>query len=129
MDIFRVVGIGMIAAVLALLVKQHRPELAIQISIVAALLIFLSIAPYFMGIVRMFEDLTGQLSVDVRFFDIVLKIIGVAYIAQLGAELCRDAGESAIASKIELAGKIILLVMAMPIVYSLISLVTGLLSN
>ena len=128
MDIFRVVGIGMIAAILALVVKQHRPELAIQISIVAALLIFLSIAPYFMGIVRMFEDLTDQLSVDVRFFDIVLKIIGVAYIAQLGAELCRDAGENAIASKIELAGKIILLVMAMPIVYSLISLITGLLN-
>jgi len=128
MDIFRVVGIGMIAAILALVVKQHRPELAIQISIVAALLIFLSIAPYFMGIVRMFEDLTDQLSVDVRYFDIVLKIIGVAYIAQLGAELCRDAGENAIASKIELAGKIILLVMAMPIVYSLISLITGLLN-
>ena len=128
MDIFRVVGIGIIAAVLALVVKQHRPELAIQISIVAAILIFLSVAPYFMGIVQMFEDLTDQLSVDVRFFDIVLKIIGVAYIAQLGAELCRDAGENAIAAKIELAAKIILLVMAMPIVYSLISLITGLLN-
>jgi len=128
MDIFRIVGIGVIAAVLALVVKQHRPELAIQISIVAAILIFLSIAPYFMGIIRMFEDLTDQLSIDVRFFDIVLKIIGVAYIAQLGAELCRDAGEGAIASKIELAAKVILLVMAMPIVYSLISLITGLLN-
>jgi len=129
MDIFRVVGIGIIAAVLALVVKQHRPELAIQISIVAAILIFLSIAPYFMGIIQMFEDLSGQLAVDVRFFDIVLKIIGVAYIAQLGAELCRDAGENAIAAKIELAAKVVLLVMAMPIVYSLISLITGLLSN
>ena len=127
MDIFRIVGIGFVAAVMALLVRQHRPELAIQISIAAAVIIFLQIAPYFLGIVQMFRDLTDQLSVDVRFFEIVLKIIGIAYITGLGAELCRDAGENAIAAKIELAGKIILLVMSMPIVYSLISLVTNLL--
>jgi len=127
MDIFRIVGIGFVAAVLALLVKQHRPELAIHISIAAAVIIFLQIAPYFLGIVQMFRDLTDQLAVDVRFFEIVLKIIGIAYITSLGAELCRDAGENAIAAKIELAGKVILLVMSMPIVYSLISLVGNLL--
>ena len=128
MDIFRVVGLGFIAAVMALLLRQNRPEIAIQISIAAAVVIFFYIAPYFLGIVRMFEDLTEQLSIDLRFFDIVLKIIGIAYITQLGAELCRDAGENAIAAKIELAGKVILLVMSMPIVYSLINLVTGLLT-
>ena len=127
MDIFRIVGIGFVAAVMALLIWQHRPELAIQISIAAAIIIFLSVAPYLLGIVQMFRNLTDQLAVDVRFFDIVLKIIGVAYITGLGAELCRDANEGAIAAKIELAGKIILIVMAMPIVYSLISLVTNLL--
>jgi len=127
MDIFRIVGIGFVAAVMALLVKQHRPELAIQISIAAAVIIFFQIAPYFLGIVQMFNDLSGRLAVDIRFFEIVLKIIGIAYITGLGAELCRDAGENAIAAKIELAGKILLLVMSMPIVHSLISLVTNLL--
>jgi len=128
MDIFRIVALGFVAAVMALLVRQHRPEIAIQISLAAALVIFFYIAPYFLGIVQMFEDLAENLSVDVRFFDIVIKIIGVAYITQLGAELCRDAGEGAIAAKIELAGKVILIVMSMPIVYSLISMVTGLLT-
>ena len=127
MDIFKVVALGFVATILVVLVKQHRPELAIQISIIASALIFFYIAPYFLGVMRMLEGLTDKLNIDTKYFDIVIKVIGVAYVTQFGAELCRDAGESAIASKIELAGKILLLVMSMPIVYSLVNLVIGVL--
>ena len=127
MDIFKIIGIGFVATVLVTLLKQHKPELAVQMSLIASVLIFFVAAPYFLGVIQTLEGLTDKLNIDVRYFDIVIKVIGVAYVTQFGAELCRDAGESAIASKIELAGKIVLLVMSMPIVYSLVNLVIGLL--
>ena len=54
---------------------------------------------------------------------VVLRVIGIAYVAQFGAELCRDAGESAVASKIEFAGKIIIMTLSMPIMYKLLEVV------
>jgi stage III sporulation protein AD len=57
------------------------------------------------------------------YFTSVLKITGIAYISEFGAEICRDAGEGAIASKIEMAGKVIIIALAIPVITSLIDLV------
>lgn len=128
MDMIKILGIGISAAVLAVLVKGYKPELAIQISLAAAVLIFVMAVPYLRSAVAMFQNIAMQVGIDSRFAGIVLKIIGVAYLAQFGAELCKDAGEGVIASKIELAGKLIIMTMSMPIMYKLLVLVNDIIS-
>ncbi|MEG1441463.1 MAG: stage III sporulation protein AD [Oscillospiraceae bacterium] len=123
MDIFKIIGIGIIATILSLLIKNYRPELSITIPIIAMATIFIIIAPYLTSVINMFQDIATQIGIDLQYMVIVIKIIGVAYITQFGAELCADTGEKAIASKIEFGGKVLIVTMSMPIVYKLLSLV------
>ncbi len=123
MDIFKIAGLGIAAAVFAVFIKGWRPELAIQVSLAATVIILAAVLPYLRVVADMLKDIIAQAGVESRYIGIVLKIIGIAYIAQFASELCRDAGEGAIASKIEVAGKIIIMTMSMPIVYSLLEVV------
>lgn len=128
MDVFKVVGIGIIGTVAALILKAQKPEIALQISIAVVAVIFLFAAPYLKAVTDMFEELASTVGINLAHVALVLKVIGVAYVVQFGAELCRDAGEGAIASKIELAGKVALLCMSMPIIWGLVGLITGLIN-
>ena len=128
MDIVQVIGIGLVTAVLSLLIKQHRPELAIALPMLGAVVIFLLLAPYLRAALTMFEDIAAQVGIENQYLKMVIKIIGVAYICQFSAELCKDAGEGSMASKIEFAGKIMILTLSMPIIYRLLGLVGSLIN-
>lgn len=123
MDIFKIVGIGLAAAVLAVFIKNWKPELAMQVSLVATVIIFASFLPYLKTLIDMLRDISTQAGIEARYISIVLKVIGIAYVAQFASELCQDAGESAIASKIEVAGKVIIMTISMPVIYSLLEVV------
>lgn len=118
----------MVAAVLSLLIKQYRPELSSAIPVIAAAAIFAMAAPYLRAVIAMFEDIADQVGMESASFRIVIKMIGAAYITQFAAEMCKDAGEGAIASKIELGGKILILTMSMPILYRLLALVSNMIN-
>ncbi len=123
MDIFKIAGIGLAAAVLAVFIKNWKPELAMQVSLVATVIIFASVLPYLKILIDMLKDISVQAGIEVRYISIILKVIGIAYVAQFAAELCYDAGESAVASKIEVAGKVIIMTISMPVIYSLLEVV------
>ncbi len=123
MDIFRIVGLGLAAAILAVFVKNWRAEIAIMISVAAAIIIFLAVTPYLKAVLETFEDISNQVGLDIKYITVVLKVIGIAYVTQFGAELCRDAGESAIATKIEFGGKVIIMALSMPIMYQFLEVV------
>lgn len=128
MDIFKVIGIGIIAAMLGTLLKPQRPELAIQISIAAAAAIFVLIAPYLNAVIAAFDDISRQAGIENSYFMIIVKIIGIPYTAQIAIELCKDMGQGAVAAKLEIAAKLIIVVMSVPIMYKMLSVVTKLLS-
>ncbi len=123
MLIYKLVGIAIAGAVLSLLIKSYKPELAIAVPILTAVLIIGMCVPYLEAVIAMFEDIASRAGIDSSHLKIVLKITGVAYLCQFGADICRDSGEGAIAGKIELGGKVIIMTLSMPIVYSLLSLV------
>ncbi len=123
MDIFKIVGIGLSAAVLAAFIKNWRSEIAIQISLVAAAIMFFWAVPYLKTIFEMFRDISNRIGLDVKYINLVLKVIGIAYVAEFGAQLCRDSGESALASKIEFGGKIIIVTLSMPVLYSFLEII------
>lgn len=127
MEILQIVGLALVATILSVVLKSHRPELAMQISLIAGIIIFIFIASNLSAILKLFESLTGKINLDLVYISTIIKIIGIAYISQFGAEICRDAGESAIASKVEFAGKILIVVMAAPIILALLNLLVEML--
>ena len=123
MELTKIIGIGMIAAVLSLTVKQTRPEIAFALTILGAAGIILCLVPPVKGIHSMFWDIADRVGIESRYLKLIIKMIGVAYLCQFSAELCKDAGEGAIGSKIELGGKLLILSLSVPIVYRLLELV------
>ncbi len=126
MDILQIVCISIIAVILSVTIKQQKPEIALQVSIVTGLLIFILIVVKLTSVIEFIKTFSKKADIDATYITILLKIVGIAYIAEFGAEVCKDAGESSIASKIELAGKVAIVVLSVPIISSLLDLVVKL---
>jgi stage III sporulation protein AD len=123
LEIIQIVAVSIIAVILAVLIRQYRPEIALQISVVMGLLIFLMVIFRLAAVLDELRSFTGRLNIDTVYISTIFRIIGIAYIAEFGAQVCKDAGENSIASKIELAGKVIILVLAVPILMALMELI------
>lgn len=128
MLVFKIIGIGICGTVLALTVKQYRPELAIAVPVLSAAAILLLCVPYLSSVLTMFQNIAEESGIDTAYVKIVIKIIGVAYICQFASDICKDAGESSIAGKIELGGKVVIITLSMPIIYGLLELVSKIIS-
>lgn len=127
MEILQIVGIGIVATVLAMVVKEQKPLFAFLITTVTGIIIFFVVAEHLWKVIYVLEKIVFQASIDLLYLETILKIIGISYIAEFGAQITRDAGEGAIASKIELAGKILILIMAIPIIQAILETVIRLL--
>ena len=127
MGIFQVVATGVLSAVLAITIKKQSPEIALIITIAASVLIFLMILPMLTQAVGVLSHVGAMLDGGMQYVSLALRVIGVAYMAELGASVCADAGETAIATKIDLGGRVIIMVLAMPVVVDIIGVVLGLL--
>ncbi|MBU8684224.1 stage III sporulation protein AD [Bacillus paralicheniformis] len=125
----QIVGLGMIATFLSLIVKEQKPTFAFMIIVFAGCTIFLFLVDQVYEIIRMIEKIAANANINMMYVETILKIIGIAYIAEFGAQLTKDAGQGAIASKIELAGKILILVMAVPILTVIIETIIGLIPS
>lgn len=123
MEIIQIVGVSIIAVILAVVIRQYRPELALQISVVTGLLIFFVVIFKMASVLDALRTFTGRMNIDTVYITTVFRIVAIAYIAEFGAQVCKDAGENSIASKIELAGKVIILVLAVPILMALMELI------
>ncbi|WP_199620168.1 stage III sporulation protein AD [Paenibacillus alkalitolerans] len=116
MDIIQVVGLGLIATVLILIVKEQKAAAGFFIAVFTGIVIFLFLIGKISEVIAVLERLAAQSNVNMVFLQTILKIIGIAYIVEFGAQVVRDAGQEAIASKIELAGKVLIMVLAIPII-------------
>lgn len=128
MDIASIVGFGLIAAVLSILLKQYKPEYAILMSIgagvVMLMLITVSAAPLFEAV----ESLLVSSNMPIEYIEILFKSLGICFLTQIACDTCKDAGESAIAAKIELAGRVSVLIISIPLFTKILSVV-GVLFN
>ncbi|SMO39877.1 stage III sporulation protein AD [Melghirimyces algeriensis] len=129
MEIIQVVGLGLIATFLILVIKEQKPVFAFLLATFTGVVIFLSIVGKIADVITMLTKLADKAQVNSIFLETVLKIIGVAYIAEFGAQVTRDAGQGSIASKIELAGKILIMVMAIPVITMMIETVVKILPS
>ncbi len=127
MEIIPIVALAITATVLLIVLRQSRPEFALALSILVGALIFLSALPKIGLVVSTMNSIASRVEIGSLQLSMLLRIVGVAYITEFGAQVCRDANESAIAGKVELAGKVIIMVLAVPIVLVILDTVLGLL--
>ncbi|OXT19165.1 stage III sporulation protein AD [Bacillus sp. OG2] len=117
---FQIAGISLVATFLALVVKEQKPNFAFLLVVFTGCSIFLFLVDQIYAIIHMLEKIAVNAKVNLVYVETILKIIGIAYIAEFAAQITKDAGQGAIASKIELGGKILILAMAIPILTVLI---------
>lgn len=127
MEIFKIAAVGLTGMILAGLVKGYKPEFALYIVITTVLLIFGFILYKLTAVFDFLGSVYQQTGYGKTFFPILIKVLAVAYVSDFSAQLCRDAGETAIAGKVELAGKVIIFYLAVPIMMSLMELITKIL--
>ena len=123
MDIVKIIGIAFLAVIIIIILKQYRPEFAMYVSIIAgALIIFMSIGKLD-GIIKLLNTISNSTKVNGQFLGILLKITGIAFLTEFAVSICKDSGESAIASKVDMGGKIIIIAISVPIISSLLETV------
>ncbi|MDQ0197351.1 stage III sporulation protein AD [Neobacillus ginsengisoli] len=120
---------ALIGTFLALIVKEQKPNIAFLLVVFVGCTIFLFLVDKISEIINMLEKLAVNANVNMVYVETILKIIGIAYIAEFAAQITKDAGQGAIASKIELAGKILILAMAIPILTVMIETIIKLIPS
>lgn len=123
MDITSLVGIAVLSAVLCIIVRQYKPEMALGVSIACGILIMCSVISMLAPAAELISQLTASAGLDSGYTRTLFKALAVCYITQLGSDCCKDAGESAIAGKVELAGKAAVVVISLPVFSSLAEVV------
>ena len=123
MEIIKIIGIALIALIIIIMLKQYRPEYAIFISILTGILILFLVMDRLTGIINLIESIQDKFSINTQFIALLIKITGIAFLSEFAIRVCKDSGEAAIASKIEIGSKIIIISMSVPIISSLLEII------
>lgn len=129
MNVMSVIGLGLIAAMLCILLRQVRPELALALSLAAGVVILLAVFTDLAGILERIRDMAAKASVPSGYVQVLFKALGICFITQLACDTCKDAGESAISAKVEMAGKLAVLVVSLPLFEQVLTVVQTLLTG
>lgn len=127
MDIIKIIGIAFIAVIIIVILKQYRPEFAIYASILAGVLILALASDTLSGIINMIQSISNKTNINNDFLIILIKITGIAILTEFAVSICKDAGESAIASKVDVGGKILIISLSIPIINALIDTIVKIL--
>lgn len=125
MDVVRFVLIGTAGLFLCIMLKEVRPEYALYVSIATGICLLIGASDKVNYLMEMLGRMKSYLPMDTTYLNTLLKMIGITYVGQFGAGLCRDAGYSSIAGQIELISKLSILALSMPILMALLDTVHG----
>lgn len=128
MDVIRFVLIGTAGLLLAMILKEVCPEYALYVSLATGICLLLGASGKLNYLMEMLQRMKEYLPVDTTYLNTLLKMIGITYIGQFGAGLCKDAGYSSIAGQIELFSKLSILALSMPVLLALLDTVYGFLA-
>ena len=125
MDIFKIGILAVITALVCVVLKRYNAEYAVCCGICGCIILTALVADGIYGIFGEFYKMAENAGINSEFIGIVLKITGISYIGQLTSEICRDAGEGAVATNVELCAKVIIMVVGMPVINSLFSVIAS----
>lgn len=120
MEIIKIVAFAFSALFIYLIFKDKRSDLAVLVSLAAGVILFLLIISSVTDILNFVNDITTKANIDIVYIGVVFKILAISYLATFCSEICKDAGASSIASKVEFSAKILILTLAIPILMAVL---------
>lgn len=120
MTIVQVGIIGIIVTILAMQFKQTHNEYVVIMGLAVTVIVFFSILTKVEVIVEAIQTIQSIMNVEAEYIEVILKMLGITYIAELSSNICKDSGYGSIASQIELFGKVTILALSMPILLALL---------
>lgn len=127
LDIVKIIGVGLTATIIIIILKQYKPEFVIYASLIAGAIILFMVMDKLAAVVNIIESLANKTGTGSTFLGILLKITGIAILTEFAVSICKDSGETAIANKIDLGGKIIIISISIPIITALLELIINIL--
>lgn len=122
-----VVGMGLVLTVFQAHLREEQPAWAVLIAIAFGAVVVTALLPQAAGSLQALTALAREGSVGAFYLNPVLKAIGAAYLTSFGVQISQEAGEEAIAAVIELAGKLVILLIALPLVQAILNTLFGIL--
>ena len=128
MNIIQIGMIGAAGALLAVQFKRGREEYGMYISVVSSLIIFFCVLDYMGMIIEAVKTISSYIHLETAYIGTLIKMLGITYIAEFSAGICKDAGYQTVAIQIEIFGKLAVLVLCMPVLLTLLEMIQGFLS-
>jgi len=126
MEILKISAFALMAVVIIVLIKQEKKEIGVTISILATVILAVYGVIQLDNIVNLLFELISKVGVNAKYLEIILKVVGIAYIVELTKDICVDSGESALGSKVEMTGKIVMVAMTIPIITGVVEVINKL---
>ena len=120
MEIIKIIGVGFVAISI---IKQYKPEFTIYVSILAGVIILAFATDKISGIINLLQNIASKTNINTNFIKILIKITGIAILTEFASSVCKDAGDTAIASKVDIGGKVLIVSFSVPIIQSLLETV------
>lgn len=128
MNLFAIIGLALVSTAICILIKQYKPEYAMLVSLACGLVLFamviVSLVPAFEAMARLME----KAHINNEYTKAIIKTLGVCYVTQLASDSCHDAAQTAIASKVELCGKVFIVIISLPLFENLVDIAFKLLN-
>ena len=122
MEIIRIIGIGLISLIIILVLRQYKPEFAIYVSLITGILILFISLTQISGVIDLLKSFASRANINTQFISLLLKITGIAFLTEFAVSISNDCGETAIANKIDLGGKVLIIVISIPIITALLEI-------
>lgn len=127
--IFKIIAIGLITCVAILIVKPIKNDFAVLLSVVGGIIIILFIINYVADIFASLQNIVNQTGINNSLFVLILKIVGIGYLAEFTAGICQDSGVGGLGDKVMLGAKVVILAMSLPIINNILQIIVGLLPS
>ena len=122
-NVIKIIAIGFVALISIIIIKQYKSEFAIYISIVAGIIILYMIIDQLENIIDLLKSISEKSGISSEFLGLLIKITGIAFLTEFAISICKDTGEGAVASKIEIGSKVVIISMSIPIISNLLEVV------
>lgn len=123
MELFKLIAIAFVCALFTIVLKNTKPELAFVTTLSGAIILMIAALDQFSGVFSLLNDLSKLTGIDSKIVKLLLKIVGVGYLTEFSSDILNDFGANSIASKVELCGKITILLLASPIIKMLVAVI------
>ena len=123
MELVRIIGVGLVTAIAALLLKGTKPELAFAVTIAGAVIVLIFSLDLLAATFGIFAEIGEKTGIDSALIRIIIKIVAIGYLVEFAAGVVEDFGSKSIADKLIFAVKVVIFSVSVPVIRTMVSLI------